>query len=65
MKPASYFQNFKTFVDRGIEYMRVNGRPYRVVKPQKNVVILFPMTSVCDELAKDKHRVLNQTNEGK
>lgn len=58
MKPAAYFQNFKTFVDQGIEYMKVNGRPYRVFRPVKERMYLLPMVSVFDEVAKEKNRVI-------
>lgn len=56
MKSPEFFSNFKTFKQHGIEFMKVNGRPYRVVKPVPTVMILLPMISAFDEAAKDKHR---------
>jgi len=58
MKAATYFQNFKTFVEQGIEYMKVNGRPYRVFRPAADKMFLLPMVSVFDEVAKEKNRVI-------
>lgn len=58
MKPAAYFQQFKTFVEQGIEFMKVNGRPYRVYRPAKDRMFLLPMVSVFDEVAKERNRVI-------
>lgn len=58
MNKQNFFSGFQTFVDRGIEYMKVNGRPYRVFKPAADKMYLLPMVSVDDELAHEVNRNL-------
>ena len=60
----SNFQQFRTFIDRGIEYMKFKNRPYRVYrvpgKTETEKMYLLPIVSVDDELAKDKHKKQKQ-----
>ncbi len=66
------FEQFRTFVDRGIEYMKFKNRPYRVYrtpsqdkKQETKSIFLLPIISVDDELAKDKHYRNKNINENR
>lgn len=59
----SKFNQLRTFIDRGIEYMKVNNRPYRIyrvkAKEETQQMYLLPIVSVEEELAKDKRKPQN------
>lgn len=63
IKDPSYFNNFATFFEKGIEILLVNNRPHRVFRSSKTQLWLLPIISASDEAAKDKYNSNIQNNQ--